>query len=121
MAASGRHHAPDQLRRRDRLNPAVIVFITPANARLVKWYNRSFVMISWGFDSLSGHHYLHQFMCNTLICRHCEMLARICDGIVTKIFLLGLLWQYVLLEMIYGGPKLFSDEHLYGVNRCPQF
>ena len=56
MAASRRHHAADQLRRRDRLNPAVIAFITPANARLVKWYNGSFVMISWGFDSLSGHH-----------------------------------------------------------------
>ena len=33
----------------------------------------------------------------------------------------GLLWQYALIEMIYGGPKLFSDEHFYGVNRCPQF
>ena len=56
MAASGWHHAADQLLRRHRLNPAVIAVITPANARLVKWYNGSFVMISWGFDSLSGHH-----------------------------------------------------------------
>ena len=28
----------------------------PSPARLVKWYNGSFVMINWGFDSLSGHH-----------------------------------------------------------------
>ena len=30
-----------------------------SGARLVKWYNGSFVMISWGFDSLSGHHTHH--------------------------------------------------------------
>ena len=31
------------------------------------------------YNTLSGHHLLQQSMSNTLICRHCSMLARICD------------------------------------------
>jgi hypothetical protein len=48
---------PKQARpKQARLNPPVKAAISAACARLVKWYNGSFVMISWGFDSLSGHH-----------------------------------------------------------------
>ena len=38
------------------------------------------LVLSQGNLTSPGHHSLHQFMCNTLICRHCAMLARICDS-----------------------------------------